>query len=135
MAKLTCNDFELDINFVKTGKISNDGEDVFDVQISVKDIHYSGDIYLYYFTKGEIKVTVERISELYETLKEGLVGFYDNYDYEPENNNIKFVSDGLGHFIVKGVFNAYGDWMLKFSKLIDQTYFKSFLKQLTQAIE
>jgi hypothetical protein len=134
MAKLTCVDFELDIDFVKTNNISNEGEEVFDVQIAVKDIHYSGNLCLEYFTKSELVEIVNKLSELYETLKEGEVGFYESFNFEPENNNIIFVSDGFGHFIVKGAFNIYGDWSLRFKKEIDQTYFKGFVRQIKQEI-
>ena len=54
--------------------------------------------------------------------------------YEPEENFIAFESDGMGHFNVNGILNNWRNWTLKFSKTIDQSYFKNFIRQLQSEI-
>jgi hypothetical protein len=143
MAKLTCQDFNLEILFVKKinsttnqSVVNENGERVYDVRISVSDIHYSGEITLPYFAESEIKGRVQELCSLFQTLKEGKSGFYD---WDADINFVEFISDGSGHFKVCGTFTKLigvdnNHWSLKFSTEIDQTYFKNFINQLQREI-
>jgi hypothetical protein len=143
MAKLTCLDFSLEILFVeKIDSVNNksvvnkDNERIFDIFVSVKDIHYSGEMTIPYVTESEIKSRVGELCELYQTLKEGKCGFYD---WEADINFVEFISDGSGHFEVCGTITKLlgvdnYSWSLKFSKQIDQTYFKNFINELQKQI-
>jgi hypothetical protein len=143
MAKLTCLDFNLEIRFTeKVDSVNNktvensDGERVYDVYVSVKDVHYSGEMTILYVAESAIKSRVEELCKLYQTLKEGKCGFYD---WESDINNVEFISDGSGHFTICGIFTKLigvdnNHWSLKFSKQIDQTYFKNFILQLQKEI-
>jgi hypothetical protein len=143
MAKLNYLDFNLEILFVKKidsatnqSVVNKNGEHIYDVHISVSDVHYSGDITISYLTESEIKDRVQQICSLYQTLKEGKSGFYD---WDADINFVEFISDGFGHFTVCGTFTKLvgvdnTHWSLKFSNQLDQTYFKSFITQLSQEI-
>jgi hypothetical protein len=143
MARLTCLDFNLEINFDKkidstTNQtvVNENGERVYDVHISVSDVHYSGDITIAYFAESEIKSRVQEICSLFQTLKEGKSGFYD---WDADINFVEFVSDGFGHFTIRGTFTKLigvdnNNWSLKFSTQIDQTYLKPFIHHLQQEI-
>jgi hypothetical protein len=142
MAKLSCNDFSLEILFVDNiESLKNKGsERIFDVYVNVKDTHYCGDTTILYFTESEIKSSVEELCKLFQTLKEGKAGFYERGKWEAKLNYIEFNSDGLGHFLICGSFTKLigtdnNHWLLNFSKQIDQTYFSNFIKQLEQEIQ
>ena len=98
------------------------------ILIGVQGKRFSGAVSFYcdreYFAKF-----VTELEELYNTLREGEAGLHG---YEPDDNFIKFVSDGMGHFEVSGVFGNWERWTLKFSETVEQSYFKNFIRELRQ---
>ena len=102
------------------------------VQLGVQGIseqggRFSGAVSFYcdseYFAKF-----VAGLRELYDTLREGETSLHDY----PDDNYIKFVSDGMGHFEVSGVFGNWKRWTLNFSETVEQSYFKNFIYELRQ---
>lgn len=132
MAIFKAEDFTLEVNFIcyKKEKIFNNIITNLSARIAVNSIVYSG-LTEFAISKEECLDFVKRLTELYDSLKVGVVGISD---YEPEQNNLYFNSDGSGNFIISGVFNNWGDWTLKFEKSFDQTYFKHFIKQLNNEL-
>lgn len=125
MAIFKAEDFELELKF-----IGSKTDSVFVVTISVTCIVYSGKT-TFYVCKEQCYGFVQDLTELYNSLK---VGKAILSDYEPDQNNLCFDSDGTGNFTISGVFNNWGDWTLKFEKSFDQTYFKHFIKQLNDEL-
>lgn len=125
MATLKAEDFTLELNYVhyKT-------DNVYTVTISVSSLSYAGKI-AFILYKYEYQGFVKDLTELYTSLKIGIAGISD---YEPDQNNLYFNSDGTGNFTISGVFNNWGDWTLKFEKSFDQTYFRHFIKQLNDEL-
>ncbi|MGN0814016.1 MAG: hypothetical protein ACI4MH_02135 [Candidatus Coproplasma sp.] len=93
---------------------------------------YSGEI-SFLCPKVMIRSFFYELKWLYETLKEGSATICE--DYEPDDNFIGFISDGMGHFTVKGVFNNWCKWTLKFEETCDQTYLKKFVRELEDEIK
>lgn len=120
MAILTAYAFSVEITF------KNDI-----VCISVTDDAYSGRISLNY-QKQDFASFVSELTELFQSLHKGTASLEEYY--EPEENFIAFESDGMCHFNVNGILNNWGNWTLKFSKTIDQSYFKNFIRQLQSEI-
>ncbi|MCM1439236.1 MAG: hypothetical protein NC131_08565 [Roseburia sp.] len=128
MAILNAGGFTLELKFFhhrETIEFKNYITDT-TVRISVSDLDYSG-ITEFAISCEECVNFIKSLTELFGNLNTGVTGISD---YEPDENNLYFQSDGLGHFNVSGVFNNWGDWTLKFEKELDQSYFKNFIKQL-----
>ncbi|MGN1061120.1 MAG: hypothetical protein ACI4QN_05245 [Candidatus Coproplasma sp.] len=132
MATFKAEDFTLEVSFInyKEEKIFNNIITNYTVRIAVKCFDYSA-ITEFYISKEEWVGFIKRLTELYDSLKVGVAGISD---YEPDQNNLYFNSDGTGNFIISGVFNNWGDWTLKFEKSFDQTYFRHFIKQLNDEL-
>lgn len=132
MAVLKTEDFTLEVKFnkFKEYKTFNSILTKMAVTVTVSSYDYSGKTQ-FACSKEEHIGFVRDLSEIYNSLKEGITGLSD---YEPDQNNFYFESDGLGHFNVSGIFNNWGEWTLKFEKNIDQTYFKNFIKQLNDEL-
>lgn len=99
--------------------------------ISVADGEYMGKI-SFSCDGDDMRRFAGELDRLYKTLKEGETGLSE--PYEPDDNCLRFVSDGLGHFTVSGVFNKWCDCTLEFKKTVDQTYLKSFVKEIKEWI-
>lgn len=128
MAILKTEDFTLEVVFRhnKNTFLFNNYITDTTAKMAVSCFDYSG-VTEFAVSIEECTAFVKDISELFDGLKEGLTGISD---YEPEQNNLYFKSDGAGHFNISGIFNNWGEWTLKFEKNIEQTYFKNFIKQL-----
>lgn len=98
------------------------------VLLSVQGKRFSGAV-SFYCDREFFAQFVTELEELYTTLREGETGLHD---YEPDDNFIKFVSDGMGHFEVSGVFGNWERWTLKFSETVEQSYLKNFVRELRQ---
>ncbi|MDE5765696.1 MAG: hypothetical protein K2I17_00845 [Clostridia bacterium] len=117
MASLSTQDFELELNVIGG----------YDARLTVKGKNYSGAV-SYDISEHEYNKFKKDLTELYKTLKEGEAVLNEDYG---NGNFIKFVSDGLGHFIVSGKLYDYRKyWRLSFTETVDQTYLKSFIAEL-----
>lgn len=133
MATLKEENFELEVCFQQYEKPVEFKNYIttMTARISVSCYDYAG-VTQFVISNEECVNFINDITKLYNSLAEGVTGISD---YEPDQNNLYFKSDGFGHFTVSGVFNNWGDWTLKFEKEIDQTYFSNFIKQLNDNLK